>query len=134
MKSQPMSLSESTTIRLPDDPRAPLRRGVYALLIALAAGSMIGRILAVNSVDVIKIDQSLVDKEVARRTAELKARGEPIDRAAIEEEARAKVGKQRRFSAPTTAAAGTRSALWSNTAPTPSTTSSPSRIGTRSTW
>src|SRR5947209_7046484 len=92
-----MSLSESTTIRLPDDPRAPLRRGVYALLIALAAGGMIGRILAVNSVDVIKIEQSLVEKEVARRTAELKARGERIDPAAIEEEARAKVGKQRPF-------------------------------------
>jgi hypothetical protein len=92
-----MSLSESTTIRLPDDPRAPLRRGVYAILIALAAGSMIGRILAVNSVDVIKVDQSLVDKEVARRTAELKARGEPIDPDTIEQEARAKVRKQRPF-------------------------------------
>ncbi len=97
MKNPPMSLPESTTICLPDDPRGPLRRGIYAILIALAVGSMIGRILAVNSVDLIRVDQAAIEKEVAQRTAELKAAGKPIDRDAIEAEARAKVGKQRPF-------------------------------------
>jgi hypothetical protein len=32
-----------------DDPRAPLRRSVYALLIAISVGVMTGRVLAVNS-------------------------------------------------------------------------------------
>jgi hypothetical protein len=92
-----MSLPESTTIRLPDDPRGPLRRGVYAILIALAVGSMIGRILAVNSVDLIRIDQTAIEKEVAQRSAVLKAAGKPIDPEAIVTDARAKVGKQRPF-------------------------------------
>ncbi len=34
-----------------DDPARRLRVGVYALLAALAAGGMIGRVLAVNSVN-----------------------------------------------------------------------------------
>jgi hypothetical protein len=95
-----MDLPESTTIRLPDDPRGPLRRGVYAILIALSVGSMIGRILAVNSVDLIQVDKSLVAKEVDKRAAELKARGQPVDKATLERlerEAQAKVGRQRPF-------------------------------------
>lgn len=92
-----MNQPASGTIRLPDDPRAPLRRGVYAILIALSAGAMTGRILAVNSVDAILVDRSNIEREVARRTAELKAAGKPIDAAALTEEARAKLGKQRPF-------------------------------------
>ena len=34
-----------------DDPQAQLRRGVYLLLIVVSAGMMLGRILAVDSVD-----------------------------------------------------------------------------------
>jgi hypothetical protein len=82
---------------LPDDPRALLRRGVYAILIALSAGAMIGRILAVNSVDLIRVEQAAVDKEVAGRAKELTEAGKKVDRAALEQEALAKVGKQRPF-------------------------------------
>ena len=82
---------------LPDESRALLRRGVYAILIALSAGAMIGRILAVNSVDLIRVEQAAVDKEVAGRTKELTDAGKKIDRAALEQEALAKVGKQRPF-------------------------------------
>lgn len=41
------------------DPSAQLRWGVYVLLIALATGTMLGRILAVNSVDAIALEGQL---------------------------------------------------------------------------
>lgn len=44
----------------PDDPsRAALRWGVYLLLIAVGTGGMLGRILAVNSVDYLRLEQHL---------------------------------------------------------------------------
>ncbi len=43
----------------PPDPSARLRWGVYALLIALASGGMLGRIMAVNSVDAIGLESHL---------------------------------------------------------------------------
>ena len=42
-----------------DDPRAALRRGVYLILIAVAAGGITGRLLAVNSVDLVRLEQHL---------------------------------------------------------------------------
>jgi len=42
-----------------DDPRAALRRGVYLVLIAVAAGGITGRLLAVNSVDLVRLEQRL---------------------------------------------------------------------------
>ena len=42
-----------------DDSSTQLRRGVYGLLIALSIGGMLGRILAVNSVDMLELDRHL---------------------------------------------------------------------------
>jgi hypothetical protein len=42
--------------------RAKLRRGVYALLIAVSVGVMLGRVLALNSVDLVKLEQRLNDE------------------------------------------------------------------------
>lgn len=44
----------------PEDPNRAPRRGVYVLLIALATGSMLGRIMAVNSVDRIGLEAHLM--------------------------------------------------------------------------
>ncbi|HEV3021532.1 MAG TPA: hypothetical protein VGX76_03670, partial [Pirellulales bacterium] len=44
----------------PGDPSARLRWSVYAILIALVTGSMLGRIMSVNSVDLISIEGQLV--------------------------------------------------------------------------
>lgn len=41
------------------DATRPLRLGVYAVLIAIAAGNMLGRVLAVNAVDTIRIETYL---------------------------------------------------------------------------
>jgi len=41
------------------DARAPLRRSLYGILIALSVGSMVGRILAVNSVDRVGLERHL---------------------------------------------------------------------------
>src|ERR1700674_2156543 len=41
------------------DPTARLRWSIYGLLIALAAGGMLGRIMAVNSVDVLALERHL---------------------------------------------------------------------------
>jgi hypothetical protein len=80
-----------------DDSRAALRRGVYALLIALAIGSMLGRLLAVNSVDRISAENDAVARDVAQQTAQLTAQGKPVDTAALQREARARLVKQRPF-------------------------------------
>lgn len=45
-----------------EDPRRELRLGVYALLIMAGTGAMLGRILAVNSVDNIRLEKYLKDK------------------------------------------------------------------------
>jgi hypothetical protein len=113
MNPPPKAKTLSTTIHTPedrraappdrplvlpaDDPRAGLRRSIYAILIAMSVGAMVGRILAVNSVDLIRVEQAAVDKEVARRTRELTDAGQMVDQAALEQEALAKVGKQRPF-------------------------------------
>jgi hypothetical protein len=43
----------------PDESRSRLRWGIYGLLIALAVGNMTGRILAVNSVDRVRLEDYL---------------------------------------------------------------------------
>jgi hypothetical protein len=40
------------------DSNSALRRGVYLIIASIALGGMLGRILAVNSVDKIEIDKS----------------------------------------------------------------------------
>ncbi|HQU43315.1 MAG: hypothetical protein B7Z73_02865 [Planctomycetia bacterium 21-64-5] len=44
------------------DPRRALRRSVYALLIAASVAGMAGRILAVNSVDTVRLEKYLKDQ------------------------------------------------------------------------
>ncbi|MFV2067231.1 MAG: hypothetical protein ACC645_09650 [Pirellulales bacterium] len=44
------------------DARAPLRRSLYGILIALSVGTMVGRILAVNSVDRVGLERHLQKK------------------------------------------------------------------------
>ena len=48
------------------DRAATLRRGVYALLIALAAGDMTGRLIAVNSVSRVELEQHLINQRRAK--------------------------------------------------------------------
>ena len=52
-----------------------LRMGVYAVLIALAAGNMIGRLLAVNSVNRADLEQHLVAQRLASLERKLRAGG-----------------------------------------------------------
>ncbi|NQT37132.1 MAG: hypothetical protein HQ581_06565 [Planctomycetes bacterium] len=56
-----------------DDGQAPLRRGIYTILIVLAAGAMIGRIMAVDSVDRKKL-QDYFEKQSAKELDALRAR------------------------------------------------------------
>ncbi len=49
------------------DAGAPLRRGVYLLLIAIAAGNVTGRLFALNSVDTVRLEQHLNDAAAKRR-------------------------------------------------------------------
>src|SRR5688572_28286368 len=56
------------------DPAQRLRVGIYAILIALAAGNMTGRLLAVNSVNRAELEQHVVSQKVA--AAERKFRDE----------------------------------------------------------
>src|SRR5262249_18555789 len=58
-KSPPSTSNPLAVNRLQDDPRAQLRRSIYALLIAASTGMMIGRVLAVNSVDQIGAENVL---------------------------------------------------------------------------
>ncbi len=58
-----------------DDATRRLRRGVYAVLIAAAAGNMAGRLLAVNSVSRIELEQYLVSQRVAALQRRLRAEG-----------------------------------------------------------
>jgi hypothetical protein len=69
-----------------------LRRAIYGILIALAVGNMVGRIFAVNAVDMARLERYLIDREVRsrvdKRVASLKAEGASVDRTALEKEIR----------------------------------------------
>jgi hypothetical protein len=58
-----------------DDATRNLRRGVYALLIAIALGNMAGRLLAVNSTSRIEFEQHLVSRRIAALEADLRKSG-----------------------------------------------------------
>jgi hypothetical protein len=60
-----------------DDPRAALRRTVYLMLIVLSTGAMLGRILAVDSVDAIGLERARMEKipaQLAEKRQQLEAR------------------------------------------------------------
>ena len=65
----------NATADFPDstDSRSQLCRSVYAILIFLSAGVMLGRILAVDSVDKIGIEKERLDKVSAQMTEKQKA-------------------------------------------------------------
>ncbi len=60
---------------LPDLERARLRWGVYWLLIAVAAGSMTGRIMAVNSVDQFALEEFRIRQHVEAKRQQFTAEG-----------------------------------------------------------
>ncbi|MBN1852164.1 MAG: hypothetical protein JW829_05540 [Pirellulales bacterium] len=57
------------------DATAPIRKAVYGILIALAVGHMIGRILAVNSVNLENLEKHRIDQRLDETRQELVARG-----------------------------------------------------------
>ncbi len=60
------------------DSGTSLRHAVYAVMIAAAAGIMLGRILAVDSIDYYRLEaerRKQIEPELARRTAEMRAAG-----------------------------------------------------------
>jgi hypothetical protein len=57
------------------DAAAALRRHVYFLLAAASVGAMLGRILAVDSIDMIVLERSRVEKEIAPFRKDLAAQG-----------------------------------------------------------
>lgn len=71
-------MSENHSADFAECPASSLRRTLYALLITVAAGSMLGRILAVDSVDHQAIRQyrlKQIPGELARRRAQLEQQG-----------------------------------------------------------
>lgn len=79
------------------DSTRSLRWSIYALLIAVSVGQMTGDILAINAIDKVGLEKSLVSREVASRKKELEAKGEPVDEQKLAAEALAKVQQQRPF-------------------------------------
>ncbi len=130
------------------DPNAPLRRSVYWLLILISAGMMLGRILAVNSVDMAGLEANRLSKipgELERKRQALLSQGVSGDAlkrelAAAEKQLRQQAALQRPFlSANDRSRWATVRALVEDDmrvpgAPTPSTRSSRNATGTRSTW
>jgi hypothetical protein len=62
-----------------DDPRARLRWGVYAILIALSAGNMTGRLLAVNSTNRQELESASISRRVADAERQFRREGLPED-------------------------------------------------------
>lgn len=85
-----------------DGSLAQLRRGVYWLLIAVSAGSMVGRILAVNALDRMGVENFRVREKLEERKKQLAGEGlsDEERRIALEEaetELRGKLAQQRPF-------------------------------------
>jgi len=77
--------------QLQDDPNAALRRSVYGILVCIGLGAMIGRILAVDSVDYRRVADAKFKKELDEKRAELERQdltGLEIDYALRQEETR----------------------------------------------
>jgi hypothetical protein len=78
-----------------------LRRAIYGILIALAVGNMVGRIFAVNAVDMARLERYLIDREVRprldKRIAALQAEGAAVDRTTLEKEIREELQVDHRF-------------------------------------
>lgn len=69
---------------------AALRRAIYLILMALALGNMLGRILAVNSVDNVQLDDNRIRRELDAYRKSLVAQGvqgDKLEEALAEQEA-----------------------------------------------
>ncbi len=97
-----MQNDSTNDISSPPDDNANLRKSVYALLIAIAAGGMIGRILSVNAVDNIRLEQYLRgEKQVKERTEMRRVQwtksGRQFTDDVLAEAVRVELNKQRPF-------------------------------------
>lgn len=84
-----------------NDPRAALRRSIYLLLAVIALGAVIGRILAVDSVDRTAVEKDLVKRRIDEKRADLAKRfkGDEFEErfAAAEKRIRATIQLSRPF-------------------------------------
>lgn len=76
---------------------AGLRRSIYAILITISTGLVLGRILAVASIDRIGTESFIVKTELAKQQTAVKQAGQPFDAVAAEAKIREKVSLQRPF-------------------------------------
>lgn len=79
------------------DTSPEFRWSLYWLLMIIGLGMVTGRILAVNSVDRIGLENDRVQKEVEARAKQLTQAGADVDRRVLEAEAREKLRLQRPF-------------------------------------
>lgn len=85
-----------------DADRTQLRWGVYSLLVAIAVGGMLGRIMAVNAVDRAGIEKVVIERELANQRKKLAEAGldpEQVKQriAELEPEIRKRLAQQRPF-------------------------------------
>ncbi|MCC7083613.1 MAG: hypothetical protein IT427_01240 [Pirellulales bacterium] len=64
-------MNNSQILTPDDEARARLRRSIYAILVTLSVGAMLGRVLALNSVDVIKLEDRLNADRVKKNESKL---------------------------------------------------------------
>jgi hypothetical protein len=93
------SASPPSAIKIDNSPAAKLRRSVYGILIALSVGTMTGRILAVNSIDVIRSQGRLKSDTIEQEKQKLQAAGQLAGKTDhdLEELTRADWQKERPF-------------------------------------
>src|SRR5262245_32701327 len=72
--TKPPALRPVAVARL--DPQTVLRRSVYAILITLSVGAMTGRILAINSVDLVRVEARLKAEAIEKKKQELETIGQ----------------------------------------------------------
>ena len=96
---------QHSAFSIQDDPPAQLRRSVYLLLIVVGTGAMLGRVLAVDSVDKLALERHLIDEipnELEKREGELRRKGlqgDPLKKnlAVVEERLRQRAQLARPF-------------------------------------
>jgi hypothetical protein len=84
-----------------EDPHRRLRWTIYAILIAVAAGNMTGRLLAVNSVDLQRIEKNRINRQLETDRRQLAAEGITGEALEVQLEAReAELEQSMRLSRP----------------------------------
>jgi hypothetical protein len=69
--SIPATPAPPILVKSADDANAKLRRSIYLLLVTLSVGAMVGRVLAVNSVDLIRSEARLKSEAVEQEKQKL---------------------------------------------------------------